>query len=294
MNEFLVVDKDIEAAHQAYASGNILKMYMKEIGNKALLSAEEEIELCSKAQKGDAAARNKMVESNLRLVVMIAKQYIGKSKLSFNDLIQEGNLGLFKAIEKFDVERGCRFSTCAVPWIRHSITIAMLNFGRTIRVPVHMVNRYSKYTKTYEELLTTLGREPETEEIAKAMGLSVKNVKEIEALVKDPISLNAQFNDEDDSTLEEVVADTSIEDPNISLDNELLRKAIDKVMFTLTDREKEVITYRFGLGGTTPLTLEQLGDKYSLSKERVRQIEQKALTKLRNPIRADELRPHLA
>lgn len=271
-----------------------IKSYLNEIANQKLLTAEEEKELAYKCLQGDEEAKEKMIQANLRLVVTVAKQYVGKTNISFEDLIQEGNFGLIKAVEKFDPDKGFRFSTYGVYWIKQAITKAILDQGRTIRVPVHMINSVTKYNRFIRDFFNKNNREPEEAEAAAALDLSIKKIKEIKNLIKDAVSLDVAIGEDEDGTLEELIPDTKIPDIYANLDNDFCKDAIKKVLFTLTDREQEVIIYRFGLDGNTPLTLEQLGNQYGITKERVRQIEQKALTKLRNPIRADSLRPFLS
>lgn len=273
---------------------NSTKTYLNAISNEKLLTFEEEQELGLKSLKGDLAARERLTQANLRLVVMVAKQFKGKTSLSFDDLIQEGNLGLIKAVEKFDPSRGFRFSTYAMWWIKQSIQKLILDQGRTIRVPVHMINQISAYNKFVKKFTDENKREPNDEEAAAALNLSTAKINEIKNVIKDAVSLDVAIGEDEDSTLEELIPDTSAIDVNHKLDNDFCKNAIEKMLATLTDREQEVIIYRFGLNGTSPLTLEQLGKYYGLTKERVRQIEQKALSKLRNPIRAEALRPYLA
>jgi RNA polymerase primary sigma factor len=271
---------------------NGLQVYMNSIRNVPLLTKEEERDLALKFAAGDKKAKEKLVKANLRLVVMAAKKYNLHTSLSFEDLIQEGNMGLMRAVDTYDVSKGFRFSTYAMYWIKQSISRAMLNCGRTIRVPIHMLERKSKYTKAVKELTELLGREPNIAEIAEKMELKLEEVKEIETLVKDPVSLSTSLNDEDDGTLEDLVADPNQDRPDDRIDNELRAKAINSVLETLGEREKNVIIARFGLNGTRAKTLEEIAAEYKLTKERIRQIEQAALHKLRNPRRLDALRAH--
>jgi RNA polymerase primary sigma factor len=271
---------------------NGLQVYMNSIRNVPLLTKEEERDLALKFAAGDKKAKEKLVNANLRLVIMAAKKYNLHTSLSFEDLIQEGNMGLMRAVDTYDVSKGFRFSTYAMYWIKQSISRAMLNCGRTIRVPIHMLERKSKYTKVVKELTELLGREPNIAEIAEKMELKLEEVKEIETLVKDPVSLSTSLNDEDDGTLEDLVADPNQDRPDDRIDNELRAKAINSVLETLGEREKNVIIARFGLNGTRAKTLEEIAAEYKLTKERIRQIEQAALHKLRNPRRLDTLRAH--
>lgn len=272
---------------------NGLQVYMNSIRNVPLLTKEEEKELAMRFAAGDKKAKEKLVSANLRLVVMAAKQYNLHTALPFEDLIQEGNMGLMRAVDTYDVSKGFRFSTYAMYWIKQSISRAMLNQGRAIRVPVNVLEFKSKYNKAIKALFEELGRDPSTEEVAAFMGEKVEKVKEMETLIKDPVSLNTALNDEDDGTLEDLIADPNQDRPDDRIDNELRAKAIAKVLETLTQREKEVIIARFGLNGTRAKTLEEIAADYKLTKERIRQIEQSALHKLRNPRRLDTLRAHI-
>ena len=272
---------------------NGLQVYMNAIRNVPLLSKEEEKELAMRFAAGDKKAKEKLVSANLRLVVMAAKQYNLHTALSFEDLIQEGNLGLMRAVDTYDATKGFRFSTYAMHWIKQAISRAMLNQGRAIRVPVNVLEFKSKYNKAVKALFEQLGRDPRLEEVAEYMGEKVEKVKEMETLIKDPVSLNTSLNDEDDGTLEDLVADPNQDRPDDRIVNELRAKAIAQVLETLTQREKEVIIARFGLNGTRAKTLEEIAADYKLTKERIRQIEQSALHKLRNPRRLDTLRAHI-
>ena len=277
----------------AFEKNTGLQAYLRQIKEIPLLSAAEEKELAIRFLGGDKEAKSKLVAANLRLVVMAAKRYIGRSPLTFEDLIQEGNIGLMRAVDTFDPERGWRFSTYAMHWIKQAISRAILNQSKTIRIPVHMIELKTKYSKAQSELFLELGREATTEEIAQYLKLDIKKVIEIETMVKDPVSLNNALNDEDDGTLEDLVADTAAEDPNDKLDNELLAKQIHSLLNTLNSRERDIIIARYGLNSQRPKTLEELGQEYNLSKERIRQIEQQALRKFRNPNRANLLKSYL-
>lgn len=271
---------------------NGLQVYMNSIRNIPLLTAEQEKSLALKFAAGDKKAKDQLVTANLRLVVMAAKRYMTKTRLPFDDLIQEGNIGLMRAVDTYDPTKGWRFSTYAMHWIKQGISRAVAN-AKTIRIPLHMVEFKSKYSKTFNELSEKLQRDPTSEEMSKYMELDIKKIKEIENLIKDPISLNTTLNDEDDGTLEDLVADPNQDRPDDRIDNELRAKAINSVLETLGEREKNVIIARFGLNGTRAKTLEEIAAEYKLTKERIRQIEQAALHKLRNPARLEALKPHI-
>ena len=268
--------------------------YLKQIREVPLLTVEKEKQLAELCAKGNEAARNQLVAANLRLVLMAAKHYTQNSSLSFDDLVQEGNMGLIRATQDFDPSKGFRFSTYAMHWIKQSISRAILNHSRTIRIPVHILELQTKYKRAQSDLRNELSRSATTEEIAERLCVEVKKVQEIENLIKDPVSFSTPLNDEDEGTIEDLVADTSIEDPDERIDNEALSKKLSVALAGLSDREKEVIAARFGLGNKRPKTLEEIGEKLGVSKERVRQIEEKALIKLRNPIRTGKLKEFLA
>ena len=266
------------------------RAYMHQIGRIPLLSFEQEQELGQKIAAGDIEARNKLVESNLRLVVSIAKRYTGRSRMSFLDLVQEGTMGLIRAVDKFDYTMGYKFSTYATYWIRQAISKAVAEQSRTIRVPMHIIEALSKLNTVTRKLFQELEREPTAEEIAARMELTVEKVKELMTIVKEPTSLDTTLTDDDETTVGDLVADESVEDFNTSIFQEEVTKTIQEVLLTLDPREQEVITMRYGLKGTKARTLEEIGNHFSLTKERIRQIEEKALRKLRNPIRSEKLR----
>lgn len=266
------------------------RAYMHQIGRIPLLSFEQEQELGQRIAAGDIEARNKLVESNLRLVVSIAKRYTGRSRMSFLDLVQEGTMGLIRAVDKFDYTMGYKFSTYATYWIRQAISKAVAEQSRTIRVPMHIIEALSKLNTVTRKLFQELEREPTAEEIAARMELTVEKVKELMTIVKEPTSLDTTLTDDDETTVGDLVADESVEDFNTSIFQEEVAKTIQEVLLTLDPREQEVITMRYGLKGTKARTLEEIGNHFSLTKERIRQIEEKALRKLRNPIRSEKLR----
>jgi RNA polymerase primary sigma factor len=272
---------------------NGLQTYLKQIREISLLTQEEEIELAKKVAEGSKEARDRMITANLRLVIMAAKHYTTRTSIAFEDLIQEGNSGLMYAVEKFNPELGYRFSTYAMYWIKQAISRAILNTAKTIRIPIHMLELKTKYNKAQSEFFEKNNRDATTAEMAKILGIPVKKVKEVEELIKDPVSLNTALNDEDDGTIEDLIADENAEKPDDRLDNEYLAKALSSLLGTLDKREEEILVARYGLNQTAPKTLEQLGVVYGLSKERIRQIEQTALRKLRNPVRANTLKVYL-
>ena len=266
-----------------------VKMYLKDIGKVPLLSSEEEKEIAKKVMQGDEFAKKKLCESNLRLVVSVAKKYAGKTSMSFLDLIQEGNMGLLRAVDKFDYTKGFKFSTYATWWIRQAITRAMADQSRTIRIPVHMVETINKYVKVSRSLMQKLGREATIEEIAKEMDLSVAKVMEIQRTAQDPISLETPMGEEDDGKMADVIVDESAKSPIESATQTLLREQLLAVIDTLTPREQEVIRQRYGLLDGKQKTLEEVGKEFSVTRERIRQIEAKALRKLKNPNRSKRL-----
>ena len=266
-----------------------VKMYLKDIGKVPLLSIEEERELAKKVMQGDQHAKSVLCEANLRLVVSVAKKYVGKTSMSFLDLIQEGNMGLLRAVDKFDYTKGFKFSTYATWWIRQAITRAMADQSRTIRIPVHMVETINKYVKVSRSLMQKLQREPTIEEIAKEMDLSVAKVMEIQKTAQDPISLETPMGDEDDGKMADVIVDESARSPIESATQTLLREQLLAVIDTLTPREQEVIRQRYGLLDGRQKTLEEVGREFSVTRERIRQIEAKALRKLKHPNRSKRL-----
>jgi RNA polymerase primary sigma factor len=269
-----------------------VKMYLKDIGKVPLLSAEEEIDLAKRMEAGDDAAKKKLAESNLRLVVSIAKRYVGRGML-FLDLIQEGNLGLLKAVEKFDYRKGYKFSTYATWWIRQAITRAIADQARTIRIPVHMVETINKVTRVSRDLLQKLGREPLPEEIGEVMGLPKERVQEIMKIAQEPVSLETPIGEEEDSHLGDFIQDESIPTPVEATNQTLLHEQLDEVVSTLTEREQRVIKLRFGWDDGRPRTLEEVGKEFNVTRERIRQIEAKALRKLRHPNRSRKLKDFL-
>ena len=269
-----------------------VRMYLKEIGKVPLLSAEEEIELALRMEQGDEEAKKKLAEANLRLVVSIAKRYVGRGML-FLDLIQEGNLGLIKAVEKFDYRKGFKFSTYATWWIRQAITRAIADQARTIRIPVHMVETINKLIRVSRQLLQELGREPTPEEIAEEMKMPVERVREILKISQEPVSLETPIGEEEDSHLGDFIQYDNVPVPVDAAAYTLLREQLEEVLDTLTDREKKVLSLRFGLEDGRGRTLEEVGKEFNVTRERIRQIEAKALRKLRHPTRSRKLRDYL-
>ncbi len=266
-----------------------VRMYLKEIGRISLLTPEEEMDLSVRVADGDEEARNILAESNLRLVVSIAKRYVGRGLL-FLDLIQEGNIGLMKAVEKFDFGKGYKFSTYATWWIRQAITRALADQARTIRVPVHMVETINKMARIQRQMTLELNREPSDEELAKKMGISVDKVREVIKISQDPVSLETPIGEEDDSHLGDFIKDESSLSPEEYATNEILKEEIKSVLSTLQPREQQVLELRFGLIDGTSYTLEEVGKRFNVTRERIRQIEAKALRKLRHPSRAKKLK----
>ena len=269
-----------------------VRMYLKEIGKVPLLSAEEEIELAKRMELGDQEAKKRLAEANLRLVVSIAKRYVGRGML-FLDLIQEGNLGLIKAVEKFDYRKGYKFSTYATWWIRQAITRAIADQARTIRIPVHMVETINKLIRVSRQLLQELGREPTPEEIAAEMNMPVERVREILKISQEPVSLETPIGEEDDSHLGDFIQDDNVPVPADAAAFTLLKEQLEEVLGTLTEREQKVLTLRFGLEDGRARTLEEVGREFNVTRERIRQIEAKALRKLRHPSRSRKLKDYL-
>ena len=269
-----------------------VKVYLKDIGKVALLSTEEETELAEKMMQGDEWAKKRLSEANLRLVVSIAKRYVGRG-MHLLDLIQEGNLGLMKAVEKFDYTKGFKFSTYATWWIRQAITRAIADQARTIRIPVHMVETINKLIKISRQLLQDLGREPTPEEIAEAMGITVEKVVEIQTIAQDPVSLETPIGEEEDSNLGTFIEDEKSASPSDVVAFAMLKKQLISILDTLTPREEKVLRLRYGIDDGKPRTLEEVGKEFNVTRERIRQIEAKALRKLRHPSRSKKLKEYL-
>ena len=283
------LDKLISDA--SISSDDPVKVYLKDIGKVPLLTGNEEVELAQKMAEGDEAAKARLSEANLRLVVSIAKRYVGRGML-FLDLIQEGNLGLMKAVEKFDYTKGFRFSTYATWWIRQAITRAIADQARTIRIPVHMVETINKLTRTTRLLVQDLGRDPTPAEIGKEMGISEDKVREIQKIAQDPVSLDTPIGEEEDSHLGDFLEDTHASSPQDHATTTMLKEELMSVLETLTPREQAVIRLRYGIDGSHPRTLEEVGKRFGVTRERIRQIEAKALRKLRNPARSKRLKSY--
>ena len=287
------VEKDIDLSlPEGINIDDPVRMYLKEIGKVPLLSAEEETELAKRMEEGDEAAKKKLAEANLRLVVSIAKRYVGRGML-FLDLIQEGNLGLIKAVEKFDYRKGYKFSTYATWWIRQAITRAIADQARTIRIPVHMVETINKLIRVSRQLLQELGREPQPEEIAEEMNMSVDRVREILKISQEPVSLETPIGEEEDSHLGDFIQDDNVPVPADAAAFTLLKEQLVEVLGTLTEREQKVLRLRFGLDDGRARTLEEVGKEFNVTRERIRQIEAKALRKLRHPSRSRKLKDYL-
>ncbi|WP_282749608.1 RNA polymerase sigma factor RpoD [Emergencia timonensis] len=284
---------DIEATlPKGIAVDDPVRMYLKEIGKVPLLSADEEILLAQKMEAGDEEAKKKLCEANLRLVVSIAKRYVGRGML-FLDLIQEGNLGLIKAVDKFDYRKGYKFSTYATWWIRQAITRSIADQARTIRIPVHMVETINKLIRVSRQLLQTYGREPTPEEIAKEMGISVDKVREIQKIAQEPVSLETPIGEEEDSHLGDFIPDDDVPAPAEAAAFSMLKEQLVEVLDTLTEREQKVLKLRFGLEDGRSRTLEEVGKEFDVTRERIRQIEAKALRKLKHPSRSKKLKDYL-
>ena len=284
---------DVDATvPKSLPTDDAVRMYLKEIGKVPLLTGAEERELAIRMEQGDEEAKKKLCESNLRLVVSIAKRYLNRG-LSFLDLIQEGNLGLIKAVDKFDYTKGYKFSTYATWWIRQAITRSIADQARTIRIPVHMVETINKLIRISRQLLQELGREPTSEEIAKEMGITVEKVREIKKISQDPVSLETPIGEEEDSHLGDFIPDDDVPAPVEAAAYSMLKEQLMEVLDTLSDREKKVLMLRFGLEDGRPRTLEEVGKEFNVTREPIRQIEAKALRKLRHPSRSKKLRDYL-
>ena len=290
--ENLKLDEITDTSYEGINVDDPVRMYLREIGRIPLLTFEQELDLAKKILDGDESAKQKLAESNLRLVVSIAKKYVGRGML-FLDLIQEGNMGLIKAVEKFDYTKGFKFSTYATWWIRQAITRAIADQARTIRIPVHMVETINKLIRTSRHLLQQLGREPSPEEIAKEMEIPVEKVVEIQKIAQDPVSLETPIGEEDDSHLGDFIQDDDSPAPHDSAAYTLLKEQLEEVMNTLTPREAKVLKLRFGLEDGKARTLEEVGREFEVTRERIRQIEAKALRKLRHPSRSKKLRDYM-
>ena len=292
LEEDVDVDKIDISVPDGVSIEDPVRMYLKEIGKVPLLSAEEEIELAKRMEEGDEQAKQKLAEANLRLVVSIAKRYVGRGML-FLDLIQEGNLGLIKAVEKFDYRKGYKFSTYATWWIRQAITRAIADQARTIRIPVHMVETINKLIRVSRQLLQELGREPQPEEIAEVMDIPVERVREILKISQEPVSLETPIGEEEDSHLGDFIQDDNVPVPAEAAAFTLLKEQLVEVLGTLTEREQKVLRLRFGLDDGRARTLEEVGKEFNVTRERIRQIEAKALRKLRHPSRSRKLKDFL-
>ena len=287
-----IVELDNVGLLEGVGTEDPVRMYLKEIGTVPLLTAEEELELAKRKSEGDPVAKDKLIEANLRLVVSIAKRYTGRG-MSFLDLVQEGNLGLIKGVEKFDYEKGYKLSTYATWWIRQSVTRALADQARTIRVPVHMVETINRMSKMQRKLTLELGYEPSTQELANALDITEEKVLEIMQIAREPASLETPIGEEDDSNLGDFVADNNTVTPEANIESVMLREHIDVLLEDLKEREKEVIILRFGLRDGHPRTLEEVGKEFNVTRERIRQIEAKALRKLRHPSRSRKLKDYL-
>ena len=287
-------DEDLESSlsTEGIAIDDPVKVYLKEIGRVPLLSPEEEIELAIRIIDGDEVAKKRLSEANLRLVVSIAKRYVGRG-MQFLDLIQEGNLGLIKAVEKFDYRKGYKFSTYATWWIRQAITRAIADQARTIRIPVHMVETINKLVRVQRQLLQELGREPSPEEIAETMDIPVERVREIQKISQEPVSLETPIGEEEDSHLGDFIQDDNVPVPAEAAASTLLKEQLVEVLGTLTEREQKVLRLRFGMDDGRARTLEEVGKEFNVTRERIRQIEAKALRKLRHPSRSRKLKDYL-
>ena len=286
------IDLDAVDLLEGIGTEDPVRMYLKEIGTVPLLTAEEEYSLAMKKQEGDEYAKQRLIEANLRLVVSIAKRYTGRG-MSFLDLVQEGNLGLIKGVEKFDPEKGFKLSSYATWWIRQSVTRALADQARTIRVPVHMVETINKMSKMQRKLTLELGYEPSIKELAEHLDMTEEKVQEIMQIAREPASLETPIGEEDDSNLGDFVADANVLSPEGNVESVMLREHIDSLLDDLKERERQVIVLRFGLEDGHPRTLEEVGREFNVTRERIRQIEAKALRKLRNPVRSKRIRDFL-
>ena len=284
---------DTDALADSFSTDDPVRMYLKEIGKVPLLSPEEELELATRMSQGDEEARHRITEANLRLVVSIAKRYVGRGML-FLDLIQEGNLGLIKAVEKFDHTKGYKFSTYATWWIRQAITRAIADQARTIRIPVHMVETINKTIRVSRQLLQELGHDPSAEEIARELDMPVEKVRDILKISQEPVSLETPLGEEEDSHLGDFIPDEDASEPSEAASFSLLREQLEEVLDTLAPREKKVLELRFGIVDGRTRTLEEVGKEFNVTRERIRQIEAKALRKLRHPSRSKKLRDFLS
>ena len=288
-----IKDSELKQIISSVRVDDPVKMYLKDIGTVQLLTAEQEVELAKRILEGDERAKTELCERNLKLVVSIAKKYVNRSSMQFLDLIQEGNLGLLKAVEKFDYTKGFRFSTYATWWIRQAITRAIADQARTIRIPVHMVETIHRLSRVSKQLMQELGRDPSNEEIAERMGITEQRVCEIQKIAQDPVSIESPVGEEDESKIGDFLEDESIQSPTDDATQSLLKVQLMSVIETLTPREQKVIRLRCGLDDNHPRTLEEVGREFNVTRERIRQIEAKALRKLRNPNRSKKLLDYL-
>ncbi len=288
----LVKDEDLKDIISSVKVDDPVKVYLKDIGTAQLLTSEQEVELAKRILNGDERAKKELSEKNLKLVVSIAKKYVNRSNMQFLDLIQEGNMGLLKAVEKFDYTKGFRFSTYATWWIRQSITRAIADQARTIRIPVHMVETIHKLSRVSKQLMQELGRDPSNAEIAERMGITEQRVCEIQKIAQDPVSLESPVGEEEESRISDFVEDETIKSPIEDATQGLLKVQLMAVLGTLTPREQKVIRMRYGLDDSHPRTLEEVGREFNVTRERIRQIEAKALRKLRNPNRSKKLQDY--
>lgn len=284
-----IKDEDLKEIIASVRVDDPVKLYLKDIGQAQLLTAEQEVELAKRIMERDEYAKNQLIERNLKLVVSIAKKYVNRSSMQFLDLIQEGNLGLTKAVDKFDYTKGFRFSTYATWWIRQSITRAIADQARTIRIPVHMVETIHRLSRTSKQLMQELGRDPTNAEIAERMGLTESRVVEIQKIAQDPVSLESPVGEEDESKISDFVEDESVQSPTDNASRDILRTQLLEVIETLTPREQKVIRLRYGLDDGHARTLEEVGKEFNVTRERIRQIEAKALRKLRHPNRSKKI-----